>query len=185
MAMIYSEDKLNDTVTESLSQIETLIYQIRGKKIILGPDLARLYVVTTFNLNKAVRRNLSRFPDDFMFQLTNQEVRDLKFQSGISSLNTHGGTRITPYAFTQEGVAMLSSVLRSEHAVRVNIAIMRAFVKLKSLLTDHDLLIRRMDALQEKYDGQFEAVFVAIRELMSEQSVPRKRIIGIGKSSDS
>jgi hypothetical protein len=165
----------------SLQEIESQIYLIRGHKVIFDADLARLYRVTTFNLNKAVKRNQTRFPQDFMFQLTNQELKDLVFQSGISSLATHGGRRSLPYVFTQEGVAMLSSVLRSDEAVQVNILIMRAFVRLKELSISHDDLSRRIAHLEARYDQQFSSVFEAIRELISERSIPLKRVIGLGK----
>src|SRR5438045_1902407 len=111
----------------SVSDVEIKIYVIRDKRVMLDFDLACLYGVTTSNLNKAVKRNLARLPSDFMFILTNQEVRDLVFQTGISSLRTHGGRRFPPFAFTQEGVSMLSSILKSEQAIEVNISIMRAF----------------------------------------------------------
>jgi hypothetical protein len=168
----------------SVQEIEHQIYLIRGHKVIFDSDLARLYRVTTFNLNKAVKRNLARFPPDFMFQLTNQELKDLVFQSGISSSASHGGRRSPPYVFTQEGVAMLSSVLRSDEAVQVNILIMRAFVRLKELSISHDDLNRRIDHLEERYDQQFSSVFDAIRELISERSIPLKRVIGLAKEDE-
>ena len=111
--------------------IERNIYLIRGQKVMLDSDLAKLYGVETFNLNKAVKRNISRFPQDFMFQLTKEEADSLRFQIGLSKAEGRGGRRYLPYAFTEQGVAMLSSVLRSDRAVQVNIAIMRAFVKLR------------------------------------------------------
>ncbi|HUO58298.1 MAG TPA: ORF6N domain-containing protein [bacterium] len=114
------------------NQVEQKIYLLRGKKIMLSHDLAELYGVTTFNFNKAVKRNPGRFPEDFMFQLTRKEAENLKFQIGISSWG--GARRATPYAFTEQGVAMLSSVLRSKRAIRVNIEIMRAFARLREIL---------------------------------------------------
>src|SRR3972149_4807704 len=117
---------------KDLIAIEQAIFLIRGQKVMLDVDLAKLYGVTTFNLNKAVKRNLDRFPEDFMFQLNYQEVRNLIFQFGISSW---GGTRKLPRAFTEQGVAMLSSVLKSKRAIQVNIQIMRAFIKLKEMLS--------------------------------------------------
>lgn len=166
----------------SLKDIEDKIYLIRGVKVMLDSDLAYLYGVTTFNLNKAVKRNGDRFPRDFMFRLTNQEVMDLTFQIGMSKKTSeHGGRRHPPNVFTQEGVAMLSSVLRSEQAVQVNIFIMRAFVRLRELIMGHEDLSRRIDQLEVRYDGQFSSIFDAIRELMSKHAVPRKRIIGLGK----
>ena len=166
----------------SLKDIENKIYSIRGLKVMLDSDLASLYGVTTFNLNKAVKRNQNRFPRDFMFQLTNQEVIDLIFQIGISKkILGRGGRRHLPNVFTQEGIAMLSSVLRSEQAVEVNIFIMRAFVRLREMIVGHSDLSLRIDQLEAKYDKQFGSVFDAIRELMSEHAVPRKRIVGLDK----
>src|SRR5207302_2276928 len=129
--------------------------------------------VETRELNKAVKRNLERFPEDFMFQLTYQEVRNLKFQFGTSSW---GGTRKLPRAFTEQGVAMLSSVLRSKRAVQVNIEIMRAFVRLREVLASHAELSERLEALELRYDGQFRIVFNAIRQLMEPPSKANRRI---------
>jgi phage regulator Rha-like protein len=158
-----------------IQEIASKIYLIRGHKVMLDSDLAAIYDVTTFNLNKAVKRNLNRFPPDFMFQLSNQEVRALIFQIGISKQG-RGGRRSAPYVFTQEGVAMLSSALNSDEAINVNIMIMRAFVKLR----DSTGLIEKVEQLEKKYDHKLKVVFDAIRELMSTHSVPRKRIIGLG-----
>jgi hypothetical protein len=124
-------------------------------------------------LNKAVTRNLDRFPDDFMLQLTAEEFENLKFHSGTSSW---GGTRKRPRAFTEQGVAMLSSVLRSKQAVAVNIEIMRAFVRIRELIAGRQDLILRLDALEARYDAQFRSVFEAIRALISDEDRPRKRI---------
>ena len=156
-------------------RIEQAIFLIRGQKVMLDVDLAKLYGVTTFNLNKAVKRNLDRFPDDFMFQLNYQEVRNLIFQFGISSW---GGTRKLPRAFTEQGVAMLSSVLKSKRAVQVNIEIMRAFVKLREMIASNKDLAKRLDELEGKYDSQFKVVFDAIRELMTPIEPPPKPRIG-------
>ncbi len=157
-------------------RIEQAIFLIRGHKVILDVDLAKLYGVTTFNLNKAVKRNLDRFPEDFMFQLTYQEVRNLIFHFGISSW---GGTRKLPRAFTEQGVAMLSSVLKSKRAVQVNIEIMRAFVKLREMIASNKDLAKRLDELEKKYDSQFRVVFDAIRELMAPvEPPPKPRRIG-------
>jgi len=155
--------------------IEKKIMLIRGMKVLLDSDLAALYGVTTFNLNKAVKRNLDRFPDDFMFQLDQQEVANLIFQNGISKAG-HGGRRYSPYAFTEQGVAMLSSVLRSPRAVKVNIEIMRAFVRIRQWLASNVELARRLAELEKKYDAQFKVVFDAIRELMRPPDPPHKRI---------
>jgi len=126
--------------------IEQKIYFIRGQKVMLDSDLARLYEVATFNLNKAVKRNLDRFPQDFMFQLSAKEFESLRFHFGISKPG-RGGRRYPPYAFTEQGVAMLSSVLNSKRAVQVNIEIMRAFVRLREILSTHKDLARKLEEL--------------------------------------
>jgi hypothetical protein len=159
--------------------IEQRIYLIRGQKVMLDSDLARLYQVTTFNLNKAVKRNLDRFPEDFMFQLSASEFDSLRFHFGISKIG-RGGRRYAPYAFTEQGVAMLSSVLRSKRAVQVNVEIMRAFVRLREILSTHKDLARKLEELEKKYDEQFAVVFRAIRELMTPPDPPPKRRIGFG-----
>jgi hypothetical protein len=156
-------------------RIEKCILLLRGQKVILDKDLAALYGVSTKNLNKAVSRNLDRFPDDFMFQLDLQEVINLKFQFGTSSW---GGTRKLPRAFTEQGVAMLSSVLKSKRAVQVNIEIMRAFVKLREMLASHKDLALKPAEMEKKYDSQFKVVFDAIRELMTPIEPPPKPRIG-------
>jgi hypothetical protein len=156
-----------------VERVERLILVVRGHRAILDKDLAALYGVTTGNLNKAVSRNIERFPADFMLQLTAEEFRDLKFHFGTSSW---GGTRKPPRAFTEQGVAMLSSVLRSRRAVQVNIEIMRAFVRLRGMLASHEELARQLAALERRYDGQFKVVFEAIRRLMAEPDAPRSRI---------
>ena len=158
-----------------VQRVERRILLIRGHKVMLDADLATLYGVGTKALNRAVRRNLERFPEDFMFQLTSDEAAALRCQSGTSNAG-RGGRRYTPYAFTEQGVAMLSSVLRSERAIHVNIAIMRAFVRLRALLATHADLARRLQALERKYDKRFRAVFVAIRELMDRADPPARRI---------
>jgi hypothetical protein len=160
-----------------LHDLENRIYLIRGQKVMLGNHLAELYGVTTGNLSKAVLRNIDRFPDDFMFQLTREELDNLLFQIGRASW---GGVRNLPYAFTEQGVAMLSSVLRSRRAVLVNIEIMRAFVKLRQILAGHADLARKLDALEKKYDSQFRVVFDAIRQLMIPPE-KTKRPIGFGR----
>jgi hypothetical protein len=147
-------------------RIERAILLLRGQKVMLDKDLAKLYGVATSNLNKAVRRNWKRFPEDFMFQLTKEEQERLRFQSGISKPAGRGGPRYRPYAFTEQGVAMLSGVLHSPRAVGVNIEIMRAFVRLRQLLASHANLARKLEALEKKYDAQFRVVFDAIRQLM-------------------
>ncbi|WP_432823425.1 ORF6N domain-containing protein [Trichloromonas sp.] len=154
--------------------VERSIRLIRGDKVILDEDLAELYGVETKNLVKAVKRNLERFPADFMFQLTNQEFADLRFQIGTSS--QWGGRRTPPYAFSEQGVAMLSSVLHSPRAVQVNIEIMRTFVRLRKMLSSHADLAARLDALEQKYEGQFRLVFDAIRQLMQPTKQDREKI---------
>lgn len=151
--------------------IERTILLIRGHKVILDRDLAKLYGVQTRDLNKAVNRNQDRFPSDFMIQLTRAEFNNLKFQFGTSSW---GGTRKLPRAFTEQGVAMLSSVLRSRRAVQVNIEIMRTFVRLREMIASHKDLARRLNELEEKYDTQFKVVFDAIRQLMEPQESKRR-----------
>jgi hypothetical protein len=156
-------------------RIERSILLIRGQKVMLDSDLASLYGVETRALVQAVQRNLDRFPDDFMFQLTRDEFDDLRSQT-VTSSPGWGGRRYPPYAFTEQGVAMLSSVLRSKRAVQVNVEIMRAFVRLRRLLAEHAELARKLDALEKKYDAQFKVVFDAIRELMTPPPPERRRI---------
>ena len=157
-------------------QIEQTILLIRGHNVMLDADLAKLYGVTTFNLNKAVKRNADRFLDDFMFRLSPQEAAALTFQIGISKPRGRGGRRYAPYVFTEQGVAMLSSVLRSKRAIQVNVAIMRAFVQLREIIASNKGLARRLNELEKKYDGQFRVVFEAIRELMAEPATKSRRI---------
>jgi len=140
----------------------------------LDADLAELYGVPTKRLNEAVRRNAARFPEDFMFQLTVDEAETLRSQFAAS--NGRGGRRYIPYVFTELGVAMLSSVLNSERAVQVNIAIMRAFVRLRELAASHKDVLRRLDEMEGKVDRQFKVVFDAIRALMAPPKIPRRRI---------
>ena len=160
-----------------VERIERAIFLIRGHKVMLDADLAELYGVSVGRLNEAVKRNRNRFPDDFMFQLTKHEFEDLKSQFAISS-SGWGGRRHPPYAFTEQGVAMLSSVLRSKRAIRVNIEIMRAFVRLRQILASHKELAHKLDELEKKYDAQFKVVFDAIRELMMPAELPPRRRIG-------
>lgn len=141
----------------------------------LDANLAELYGVTTGALNQAIKRNAERFPEDFMFQLTAEEYNSLISQIAISKPG-RGGRRKLPYAFTEQGVAMLSSVLNSERAIQVNIAIMRAFVLLRRMLLSHEDLASKVDALEKKYDTQFKVVFDAIRALMEPPKPPRRRI---------
>ncbi len=156
-----------------LERIERSIFLIRGQKILLSRQLAELYGVETKVLNQAVARNRERFPDDFMFQLSKEELENLKSQIVTSSW---GGVRVAPYAFTEQGVAMLSSVLNSDRAVHVNIEIMRAFVKLRQMLSSNVELARKLESLEKKYDEQFKVVFDAIRQLMSPAARPKREI---------
>ena len=157
-------------------RIEQAIYLIRGIKVMLDRDLAKLYDVSTAALNQAVRRNRERFPEDFMFQLTASEVAQLNRSQIVIGSEKHRDPRARPYAFTEQGVAMLSSVLRSKRAIAVNIEIMRAFVKLREVFTSNAELARRLDELESKYDKQFKIVFVAIRQLMAKPVRDRKEI---------
>ena len=159
-------------------RIERSILLIRGHKVMLDADLAALYGVATKVLVQSVRRNPSRFPEDFMVQLTFQEFTRLRSQIVTSNTERRrGGRRYLPYAFTEQGVAMLSSVLRSKRAIQVNVEIMRAFVRLRQMLASHADLARKLDALEGKYDAQFKVVFDAIRELMA-PPVRKPRPIG-------
>jgi hypothetical protein len=159
----------------SPQMIERRIFLIRGHKVMLDSDLAELYEVETRTLNQAVRRNIDRFPEDFMFDLSAEEAENLRSQIVISSSGQgYGGRRYTPLVFTEQGVAMLSSVLRSDRAILVNIAIMRAFVRLRELLSTHVDLARKLEDLERKYDGQFKIVFQAIKELMKPPLLPEK-----------
>lgn len=166
-----------------VEMIERRIYLVRGHKVMLDSDLAEMYGVATKVLLQAVKRNLKRFPEDFMFQLNYQDVAALRSQ--IVTLKTGRGQhrKYPPYVFTEQGVAMLSSVLNSERAVQVNIAIMRVFVKLREMIASHKDLVKRLDDLEKKYDAQFKVVFDAIRQLMS-PAVPKKGKIGFARGKD-
>jgi hypothetical protein len=148
---------------------------IRDNKVMLDQDLAAMYGVETRALVQAVKRNLDRFPNDFMFQLSKEEFTNLKSQTVTSSW---GGRRTRPYAFTEQGVAMLSSVLRSRRAVLVNIEIMRTFVRLRRILATHEELARKLASLERRYDKQFKLIFDAIREIMTPKDPPKRRQIG-------
>ena len=150
------------------------IYFIRGRRVVLDKDLAQLYGVLTKNLNKAVTRNMERFPPDFMIRLTKKEYDSLRFQFGTLEKGRH--SKYLPYAFTEQGVAMLSSVLRSRRAIKANIFIMRAFVRLREILSTHKKLARKLVELEKKYDDQFSVVFEAIRRLMREEEKPKTPI---------
>ena len=157
-----------------VERIERLILLIRGQKVMLDADLAELYRVDTKALNRAFRRNRDRFPEDFVFQLTENEFEDLRCQIGTSRW---GGRRYLPYAFTEQGVAMLSGVLHSRRAIQVNVEIMRTFVRLRRILASNAQLARKLEALEKKYDAQFKVVFDALRQLMTPPE-PKTRRIG-------
>lgn len=162
--------------------IEAKIFWIRGKKVMFDFDLAKLYGVPTKRLNEQVKRNSKRFPEDFMFVITEQEYACLRSQFATSSLrcqnvtSKRGGRRYLPYVFTEQGIAMLSSVLNSERAIEVNITIMRAFVKMRRLLATQKGLLRKIGEMEKEYDYQFKVVFEAIRALIKEEEKPKRRI---------
>lgn len=159
-------------------RVEQKILVIRGHKVMLDSDLAELYGVEAKRLNEQVRRNLERFPEDFMFQLNNQEVTLLRSQ--IATLNTGRGEhrKYIPYAFTEQGVSMLSSVLHSPRAVQVNIEIMRAFVKLRQMLISHKELAEKLDKMEKAYDHNFQFIFKTLRQLMEPPPAPPRKKIG-------
>lgn len=159
-----------------INVIEGKIYFIRGHRVMLDKDLAELYAVTTGHLNRAVARNLDSFPPDFMFQLSEDEYKSLRCQFGILKRGTH--SKYLPRVFMEQGVSMLSSVLKSRRARQVNIQIMRAFVRLRQLLNTHKDLARKLEELEKKYDEQFKSVFDAIRALMEPSGPEPKRIEG-------
>ena len=161
-----------DDLVVRVERIEKSILQVRGLKVMLDRDLAELYGVETRVLNQAVRRNAERFPPDFMFKLTRDEIT--KISQVVISSNLKFSKSV--HAFTQEGVAMLSSVLNSPRAIRVNIEIMRAFVRLRRMLASHVDLARKLEALEKKYDAQFKVVFEAIRQMMAPSAAPQKKI---------
>ncbi len=158
----------------SLQIVSQRIHFIRGDRVMLDFDLAKLYGVPTKVLKQSVKRNLNRFPEDFMFELTMPEATSAR--SGTTHPSDEwGGSRYLPYAFTEQGVAMLSSILKSERAIEVNIEIMRAFVRMKRILTEHKDLAAKLAGLEKKYDAQFRVVFDAIRKLMEPMPAPTKR----------
>lgn len=157
--------------------LESKILLIRGHKVMLDRDLAALYRVETRVLNQAVKRNISRFPSDFMFRLNSKEMKNWISQSVMSNSGLKMGLRRMPYVFTEQGIAMLSSVLNSERAIQVNIQIMRTFTRLRALLAGHADLRRKIEELERRYDGQFRAVFEAIRGLID---APARKVRRIG-----
>lgn len=177
------EENSIETAIITLDQVERRIYFIRGDKVMLDSELAALYGVTTKRLNEQVRRNLDRFPEDFMFQLTSDEFADLRSQIATSSSKNYGGRRYMPYVFTEQGVAMLSSVLNSPRAVQVNIAIMRAFVNMRRLAATNDEIRKKLTQIEKKlgeHDGNFKQVFAAIRAMVA----PVKKSAKIGYIQD-
>ena len=165
---------MNDLIP--VERIENRIFLIRGQKVMLDAHLAELYNVPTRRLNEQVKRNIGRFPEDFMFQLTKNEFVNLKSQIAISSW---GGRRTMPFAFTEQGIAMLSGVLNSQIAIHVNIAIMRAFVKLRQILSTHKEFAEKLKELENKYekhDVEIQAVFDALRQLMAPEEKSIKKI---------
>ena len=163
-----------------VERIEKAILLVRKQKVLLDADLAALYGVETRVLVQAVKRNLERFPEDFMFQLSREETDFLRSQIVTLKMGRGQHRKYLPYVFTEQGVAMLSSVLRSSRAIQVNIEIMRAFIRLRQMLASHAELARKFDALEKKYDDQFKEVFEAIRQLMAPPE-PKQRAIGFRK----
>lgn len=188
---------MSRTSIVSVERIENSIYLLRGQKVMLSTDLAEIYGVKTKIFNQAVKRNLKRFPEDFMFRITWEEAQNLRSQfvtsspdkpsasrSQIVTLKRGRNIKYLPYAFTEQGVAMLSSVLNSKRAIQVNIEIMRAFVRLRQMLGSNAELARKLAALEKKYDAQFRVVFDAIRELMTPPAPKKKRSIGFAPWED-
>ncbi len=168
---------MSRAITSKSDIIESKIYLIRGQRVMFDSDLAELYEVETFNLNKAVKRNIERFPEDFMFQLSKDEYKNLLFQTGMSS--SHGGRRTRPFVFTEQGVAMLSSVLRSSRAVRVNIEIMRAFVKIRKLITSHEEISRKLQELEKAVrgnTGDIKLIFATINSMLNPKAKKKPQI---------
>ncbi len=157
--------------------IASKIYYVRDHKVMLDSEIALLYQVKTKYLVRAVKRNSERFPDDFAFQLTNQEVANLRCHFGTSS-GAHGGRRSWPWVFTEHGILMLSSVLRSKRAALVNVQIMRSFVHLRQMIASHEYLLTRLDELEERYDQNFKEVFKTLRQLVETASSSDKKPIG-------
>ncbi len=145
---------------------------LRGTRVLLDSDLAKLYGVRTAALNQAVQRNRERFPEDFMFQLNEKEVEALRSQIGTSKNEGRGGRRYAPYAFTEQGVAMLSSVLRSSRAVQVNIAIMRTFVRIREMLATNQKLRRKIEEMEKRYDAKFQVIFATIETMLEDEDLP-------------
>jgi hypothetical protein len=171
---------MTDSALIPNERIEGKIYLIRGKKVMFDRDLAALYGVTTGALNQAVKRNPERFPDDFMFQLTEKEFENLKSQFVTSSW---GGVRKLPFVFTEHGVLMLSSVLKSDRAIQVNIQIVRIFTRLRQLVATNREILAKVEQMEKKYDEQFKVVFEVMKRLLAEEEKPKRRI-GFGVRED-
>jgi len=170
-------------VTIPIERIEQTIFVVRGERVILDAELAKLYGVTAKRLNEQVRRNRERFPEDFMFQLTKEEFAELKseidasnLRSQIATARSHGGRRYLPHAFTEHGAIMAANVLNSERAVRASVEVVRTFVRLRQMLASNAELARKLEELEKKYDRQFKVVFDAIRQLMTPPEPPQKQI---------
>ena len=159
-----------------IERIESKIYLVRGKKVMFDKDLAGLYEVETKMLNRAVRRNIDRFPEDFMFQLNKQEIKLWSLRSQFGTLKRGQHVKYAPLVFTEQGVAMLSSVLHSQQAIQVNIQIMRTFTKLREMLATNKELREKIEKLERKYDQQFRVVFEAIKKLLSAEEKPKAKI---------
>jgi hypothetical protein len=159
-----------------MERIERTIILVRGEKVMLDSDLAEIYGVETRVLNQAVKRNASRFPEDFMFQLTASEVFNLNRSQTVIGSQKHRDPRFPPYAFTEHGALMLANVLNSERATQTSVMVVRAFVRLRQLLSSNTELARKLDAMEKKYDAQFKVVFQAIRQLMSPPAKPKREI---------
>jgi hypothetical protein len=172
-----SPEKMRERSLVPAEVIERRILLLRGHKVILDSQLAELYEVPTFRLNEAVKRNQRRFPEDFMFRLTKEEAGPLTSQSAMSKAG-RGGRRTLPYVFTEQGVAMLSTVLNSERAIAVNITIMRTFVRLRQILATHKELAARLEVLERKYDQKFKVVFDVLKQLMQPPPSPPKPPLG-------
>jgi len=162
---------MKDLIVQEI--IEQKIYLVRGQRVMLDRDLALLYEITTGNFNKAVSRNLDRFPSDFMFRLNKEEFHNLIFQFGTSRW---GGTRKNPRVFTEHGILMLSSVLNSKRATQVNIKIMRTFIKMREMLVAHKDILKRVEEMEKRYDRQFRVVFQTIKKMMSPPNTSKRKI---------
>jgi len=167
-----------------LERVEQRIFEMRGEKVILDRDLAMLYQVTVKQLNQAVKRNLARFPPDFMFQLDRAEWGVLRSQT-VTSKSARGGRRYPPHAFTEHGAVMVATILNSQRAVAMSVLVVRAFVRLRGMVATHGELVRKLAELEERYDRQFSVVFQAIREILGgPEPDPERRRIGFGRRED-